>query len=108
MEIEINCCNNIDKANITLAEKKLNIKFAPNGTGKSTISRAIQCTVNGDEQGLSDLLPFRYRGSNPDAVQPRVTGVDGLQNVMCFNEKYVDQFTFQPDELVSNSFVVDR
>ncbi|WP_227628154.1 hypothetical protein [Klebsiella oxytoca] len=33
-----------------------------------------------------------------------VTGVDGLQNVMCFNEKYVDQFTFQPDELVSNSF----
>ncbi len=23
---------------------------------------------------------------------------------MCFNEKYVDQFTFQPDELVSNSF----
>ncbi|MDX7527144.1 AAA family ATPase, partial [Enterobacter hormaechei] len=59
---------------------------------------------NGDEQGLSDLLPFRYRGSNPDAVQPRVTGVDGLQNVMCFNEKYVDQFTFQPDELVSNSF----
>lgn len=104
MEIEINCCNNIDKANITLAVKKLNIKFAPNGTGKSTISRAIQCTVNGDEQGLSDLLPFRYRGSNPDAVQPRVTGVDGLQNVMCFNEKYVDQFTFQPDELVSNSF----
>ncbi|MCU3341994.1 hypothetical protein N8V28_25050 [Enterobacter hormaechei subsp. hoffmannii] len=34
MEIEINCCNNIDKANITLAEKKLNIKFAPNGTVK--------------------------------------------------------------------------
>ena len=29
MEIEINCCNNIDKANITLAEKKLNIKFVP-------------------------------------------------------------------------------
>lgn len=55
MEIEINCCNNIDKANITLAEKKLNIKFAPNGTGKSTISRAIQCTVNGDEIGRAHV-----------------------------------------------------
>jgi hypothetical protein len=52
MEIKINCCNNIDKANITLEENKLNIKFAPNGTGKSTFSRAIQCTVSGDEQGL--------------------------------------------------------
>lgn len=23
---------------------------------------------------------------------------------MCFDEKYVSQFTFQPDELISNSF----
>ena len=68
MEIEINCCNNIDKANITLAVKKLNIKFAPNGTGKSTISRAIQCTVNGDNKVSATcfrldtvvLIPMQY------------------------------------------------
>jgi predicted ATP-binding protein involved in virulence len=41
MDVEINYCNNIDNACITLSENKLNIKFAPNGTGKSTISRAI-------------------------------------------------------------------
>lgn len=36
MDVEINYCNNIDNACITLSENKLNIKFAPNGTGKST------------------------------------------------------------------------
>lgn len=32
MDVEINYCNNIDNACITLSENKLNIKFAPNGT----------------------------------------------------------------------------
>ncbi|MFH3031368.1 hypothetical protein, partial [Citrobacter freundii] len=45
MDVEIKYCNNIDNACITLSENKLNIKFAPNGTGKSTISRAILGTV---------------------------------------------------------------
>ncbi|MEF8545854.1 hypothetical protein U9087_24835 [Escherichia coli] len=41
MDIEIRHCNNIVRAHITLTADKLNIKFAPNGTGKSTLSRAI-------------------------------------------------------------------
>ena len=41
MKIEIKKCNNIDSARISLEEHKLNIKFAPKGTGKSTIARAI-------------------------------------------------------------------
>lgn len=34
MDVEISHCNNIDYARIILSENKLNIKFAPNGTGK--------------------------------------------------------------------------
>ena len=41
MNIEIKNCNNIDSAIITIDENKLNIKFAPNGTGKSTIAKAL-------------------------------------------------------------------
>ena len=37
-------------------------------------------------------------------VGPVVTGTDGIGDVMCFNEEYVGQFTFQPDELISDSF----
>lgn len=101
MEIDIRSCNNIDSARISICQGKLNIKFAPNGTGKSTISRAIQLK---DSPSLSELLPFKYRASNPDNIEPLVRGGDGLTKVMCFDEDYVNQFTFRPEELVSNSF----
>ena len=104
MYVDISHCNNINNARITISENKLNIKFAPNGTGKSTISRAIMHSVTQDAAGLDNLLPFKFRASNPENFQPTVTGAEHIQDVMCFDEKYVSQFTFQPDELISNSF----
>lgn len=104
MDIEICHCNNIDRARITLTSDKLNIKFAPNGTGKSTLSRAISCAARDDTQGLQALMLFRLRGENPDNAGPIVTGAERIVDVMCFNEEYVGQFTFQPYELISNSF----
>ncbi|EGO6101403.1 AAA family ATPase, partial [Escherichia coli] len=86
MDIEIRHCNNIVRAHITLTIDKLNIKFAPNGTGKSTLSRAISCAARDDIQGLQALMPFRLRGENPDSTGPIVIGADGIGDVMCFNE----------------------
>lgn len=104
MDIEIRHCNNIERARITLVPDKLNIKFAPNGTGKSTMSRAISCAARDDSQGLQALMPFRLRGENSGSAGPVVTGAEGIGDVMCFNEEYVGKFTFQPDELISDSF----
>ncbi len=61
-----------------LTADKLNIKFAPNGTGKSTLSRAISCAARDDIQGLQALMPFRLRGENPDSTGPIVIGADGI------------------------------
>ena len=104
MDVEISYCNSIDSARITLAERKLNIRFAPNGTGKSTIARAMQYSLSGQEVSLAELLPFKFRANNPDNVMPSVAGTEQLENIMCFNEEYVSQFTFRQDELVANSF----
>ncbi|QBG46938.1 AAA family ATPase [Verrucomicrobia bacterium S94] len=104
MNIEIKNCNNIDLANITLAENKLNIKFAPNGTGKSTIAQGIVLGASGSD--LGKLLPFKLKAGNPEDKRPEVNGLDTLQQVMCFNEEYVSQFVFKPDELLSNSFEI--
>jgi energy-coupling factor transporter ATP-binding protein EcfA2 len=104
MEVSVKNCNNITEANIVIEEGKLNIKFAPNGTGKSTISKAIQFAAIKDEKSLADLLPFKLRENNPEDIISEVVGVEHINNVMCFNEEYVSQFTFKPDELVSNSF----
>ena len=104
MEIQIKNCNSIDEAKIKLIESKLNIKFAPNGTGKSTIAKALQLGSNNDQSSLSDLMPFKLRKANPENKHPEIIGASTLKNIMCFNEAYVNQFVFKPDELVSNSF----
>lgn len=106
MEIEIKYCNNIDVAKISINENKLNIKFAPNGTGKSTIAKAIKYKALGQAEKLIELRPFKHK----DALDllgdtySQISGIDSISKIMCFDEDYVSQFTFKPDELVSNSF----
>lgn len=104
MEIEISNCNNIDHAKVNIERGKLNIKFAPNGTGKSTISRAITFSAQNNIEALKSLVPFKLQKSNPDGLSPTVSGTNDINKVMCFDENYVSKFTFQQDELVSNSF----
>lgn len=104
INIEINNCNNIDSAVISLAQNKLNIKFAPNGTGKSTIARAIMLGAGENKNLLGDLMPFKLRKENPDNRQSEVKGAEALTNIMCFNEEYVSQVVFKADELLKNSF----
>lgn len=103
MNIEIKNCNNIDSAAISISKGKLNIKFAPNGTGKSTIARSIIIGAS-DNPDFGELLPFKLRQDNPEDKKPDVSGLDTIQSVMCFNEAYVTQFVYKPDELLSNSF----
>lgn len=105
MNISINNCNNIDKATIAIVENTLNIKFGINGTGKSTLSRAIhlKCT---DEKKLNTLLPFKYLENNPENITPSVEGIENIETVSVFNESYIDQFIFKQDELIQNSFEI--
>lgn len=102
MILSIENCNNFDSASIRIEEDKLNIKLAPNGTGKSTISRAIILSTNSNS--LEELTPFKYKGHKSENSAPKITGIENVKNVMCFNEDYVSQFVFQQDELLSNSF----
>jgi hypothetical protein len=97
-------CNSITEAHITLRRESLNIKYGPNGIGKSTIAHALVLNAQG-EDALQELLPFKYRQSDSGKV-PAVVGADGIKKVLVFDEYYVSQFVFQPDEVVKNSFEI--
>lgn len=105
MNLNIKNCNNIDEANVVLSEDKLNIKFAPNGTGKSTIANAIKLQIENPDS-LGDLMPFKLREANSEDIKPAITGAESLDSILCFNEDYVSEFVYQKDELLSNSFDV--
>lgn len=102
--ITITDCNSIAEAQITLRRESLNIKYGPNGIGKSTICRALVLNAEGSD-ALQALLPFKYRQGEAGKT-PAVVGADEIGNVLVFDEHYVSQFVFQPDEVVKNSFEI--
>ncbi|MDX2265904.1 MAG: AAA family ATPase [Hyphomicrobiales bacterium] len=103
-EISIQSCNSIDQAHIRITKGSLNIKYGPNGVGKSTIAKAIISQCRNDNT-INDLTPFKNRGKNA-AEKPKVGGIESLKSVLMFDEEYVSQFAFQRDEVVKNSFEI--
>jgi ABC-type uncharacterized transport system ATPase subunit len=102
--VSVSNCNSIDLAEIAIAEGTLNIKYGPNGVGKSTLARAVISQIRGDGS-LGDLLPFKCRGKE-DAALPKVDGADHLKSALVFDDSYVQQFVFQKDEVLKNSFEI--
>ncbi len=101
-QIKIENCNSIERAEITIKKGKLNIKYGPNGLGKSTIARAIFASVINDGS-LQNLKPFKYR-SSPEQHEPTVSGAENIGTVLTFDDHYVSQFVFQRSEVLKNSF----
>lgn len=56
MNVVIENCRSIDRASISIDPGKLNVKFAPNGTGKSSIAKALVAAAGGLDE--SALLPL--------------------------------------------------
>jgi ABC-type multidrug transport system ATPase subunit len=104
MSIRISNCNNLEIAEITLTTSALNIKYGPNGIGKSTIARALTLQTEGGE-ALSVLTPFKYR-DGADHPKPSVTGAESINSVLTFDDRYLSQFVFQQDEVLKNSFEI--
>lgn len=104
MEIKITNCNNIETGKIKISKNKLNIKFGINGTGKSTITRAIKYNTESPEK-LKELTPFKHRGGNSEII-PEVEISQEISSVLIFNEEYLNQFLFKEDELISNSYEI--
>lgn len=100
MLVHIESCNNIKSANICIAENNMNIFFGRNGSGKSTIARAISLVSHG--QKLDVLRPY---GIKEKANEPSVTGISS-EKIMVFNDEYVKQYVYQKNSVIQNAFDV--
>lgn len=103
--MSIKHCNNIDSGEFDIVENRLNIKYAINGTGKSTISKAIDAFVNNDEDKKKSLLPFTYYKEDNEIV-PELNGCEQIKKIAVFNEKYIEDYVYQQNELLKNSFEI--
>lgn len=104
MRLIIHNCNNIIDGSTEIAEGALNIKYAINGTGKSTIAKAVRASVEKDAVAIRQLRPYCYQLD--DDHQPGVEGISAISKVMVFDEAYINQYVYQSDELLKNSFEI--
>ncbi|MEG7405119.1 AAA family ATPase [Pseudomonas aeruginosa] len=102
--IQIKNCNSIESAEIRINKGTLNIKYGPNGLGKSSIAKAILASVS-DDGTLQKLKPFKHRAF-AGQFDPSVVGVEDIKSVLVFDDTYVSQFAFQRDEVLKNSFEI--
>jgi energy-coupling factor transporter ATP-binding protein EcfA2 len=105
MNLSIAFCNNIDAGSIAIEEGRLNIKYAMNGTGKSTVAKAIELQLR-DDGSLKELTPFKLLDGSNGAQAPQVDGLAGVSTCAVFNDAYINQFAFKPDEVLADSFEV--
>lgn len=62
IRIKVEHCNNVKNADLTLHPDALNLLYAMNGTGKSTIAKAIKSAAGGGMSvhcNRSELQEFR-------------------------------------------------
>ncbi|RZB28963.1 MAG: hypothetical protein AEth_01567 [Candidatus Argoarchaeum ethanivorans] len=105
MNINIKNCNNIDTCSISIKKNCLNIKYGINGAGKSSIASAILYSIkdqNNDSDTLKQLKPFKY--IRQEEKNPEICGIEEIKSAKIFNEEYVNEFVFQPNELLKGSF----
>ena len=95
MKINIKNCNNIKNADIAVEKNSLNIKYGMNGTGKSTIAKAIE-----KREHLSELKTF---GSN---LEPEISISENISKVEIFNNDFINRITFNGSEVIENGFEV--
>ncbi len=106
MEIHISNCNNISNGIVSVREGVLNLKYAINGTGKSTIAKAIGSSAKHDDTALKELTPYKYIEEKQSDHLPIVEGLPDDLTIAIFDESYVNQYVFLDDELLKNSFEI--
>lgn len=99
--VKLACCNNIKCATITLKPNATTVLHGMNGSGKSSVARAIQLYAGKDGQTLEVLKPYASESL------PSVEGLPSNSNILVFNEDYVDNTLFKGDmELIENGYKV--
>lgn len=99
--IKIKNCNCISEANISIQEGELNIKYGPNGTGKTSISEAIYAASQGNADRLGKLKPY----SAQEGEEPTVEGLN-FSKVRVFDENYIQGYLLKGDTFFEDSFQV--
>ena len=81
--VKIENCNNITECSFNITDGLLNIKYAINGTGKSTIAQSIKLSTEG--KSLNELMPFGAKAKKDKKIVPSISALP-YKNIVIFDE----------------------
>ena len=87
----------ITKGELKLEKGRLNVKYGSNGTGKSTISKALDLYIK--NESIESLKTFGQEKTPKFSIDEKV------DNILVFNQEYVDNHLFK-DDIAHNSFEI--
>ena len=82
MNTYIRNCNNIVDADVSITAEKLNVKYAINGSGKSTIAKVIKAFSLHDEELIENLTPYKFIGSSRHENKPSIIELPENVNIV--------------------------
>lgn len=110
--LNIEACKNIISGELELQTEQINIKYAQNGTGKSTIGEALYHHVNGSLSSTIDLQSFLSKEKPSlhihitDQAGVKKEANDYFKHAEIFNEDFVNNFAFIENQAIADSFNV--
>lgn len=105
--LELQNCRNIrslESSPLVIARNSLNIFFGSNGTGKTTLCKALEHAVLDDVEGATDLEPFAFREANNFALKPEAKVFPKPKNLCFFNDEWIQDHCFVSSSIHENAF----
>ena len=104
VNLVIENCNCIRHADISIEPNCLNIKYGMNGTGKTTIGKAILLKAQDEQRLTSTLLPYGVNVEEQDKL-PKVSNLS-FQKIKVFNDGYVSQKVLAKENFFENPYMI--
>lgn len=104
VNLVIENCNCISHAEVSIEPHCLNIKYGMNGTGKTTICKAISLKAQDEQSLINNLLPYGVKKEESDKL-PKVTNLS-FQNIKVFNDSYVNKKVLAKENFFENPYMI--
>ena len=108
-EIKVENCRNVSSVSggsILIKKNALNVFYGRNGTGKSTMSLALQHAFSKTEESKKSLESYRFLESQDPAIAPVAECSTRIRGLHMFNDAWIEDHCFGKSGLQDNAYEV--